>query len=629
MKIQRKTWAVALALVMCSCQKGPGVLVSPDGDLSLTVQAGAEGGADGPLLKVSYKGTEVLPGVRLGLVTDRQNYADSLKLISVSDVKTVKDDYVMLTGKRSHCVNQASEQVYSFANGNGERLDVTLRAYDDGVAVRYTLPQAGQGENIVEERTVYEVPEGAKRWMQEYVLGYEGFYPLSTDGRLEGKPEAHDWGYPGLVELNDSVFMLLTEANIRHGHSGSYLSNTQDGDRYQVKLFDDRLPVTEGWESPWRLMVIGSLADVVESTLVTDVSDPSRIDDTDWIVPGQVSWIYWAYNHGSQDYSLVKDYIDLAAEMGWTYDLIDWEWDQMSNGGDLEDALAYAREKGVKPLLWYNSSTQWLGPTPLYRLNKPEDREKEFEWLNGQGVCGVKIDFFAGDSASTMNYYLDLLEDAAQHKLMVNFHGGAIPRGWQRTYPNFMTAEAVYGAEWYNNNGVLTHAAAAHNATLPFTRNVIGPMDYTPGTFSDSQNPHITTYAHELALPVLFESAWQCMPDRPSVYRTLPDTVRQFLMHLPTAWDDTRLLAGYPAQEVVMARRKGDVWYVAGINGTDKPRRLEFSLEPLALEGGADVLWLKDGADGKSFATESEALTEGGTLAVDCLPRGGFVAVVR
>lgn len=175
-----------------------------------------------------------------------------------------------------------------------------------------------------------------------------------------------------------------------------------------------------------------------------------------------------------------------------------------------------------------------------------------------------------------MDYYIDLLEDAAKYKLMVNFHGATIPRGWQRTYPHLMTMEAVYGAEWYNNKPILTDRAAEHNVTLPFTRNVIGSMDYTPGTFSDSQHPHITTCGHELALSVVFESALQHMPDRPEVYSSLPRKVREFLSGLPTAWDDTKLLCGYPGADIVLARRKGDVWYIGGLNGTNENKTLSF-----------------------------------------------------
>ena len=522
---------IMLAALACPVNAVAESVVSPDGGLSMTMLPLADRGA--PSFTISYNGAVALPVVRVGLVTDRSNYADSMRLKSVSAAKVVTDDYIMHTGKRSHCVNHASEQVFSFENPNGEVLDVAVRVYNDGVAFKYRVVDASRGEGIVEERTTYEMPRGANRWMQEYVLGYEGFYPNSTDGRLSGKPEASDWSYPGLVELKDSVFMLVTEANIRRGHCGSYLCNRENGDKYRVRLFDGRLPVSDGWESPWRVLMIGSLADVVESTLVTDVSDPSKAVDTSWIRPGLVSWIYWAYNHGTRDFRKVREYIDLAADMGWPYNLIDWEWDRVSNGGRLEDAVDYARERGVKTLLWYNSSTANLTPTPLYRLNKPEERDKEFEWLEHLGISGIKVDFFAGDSVSSMNYYIDLLEDAAKHKLLVDFHGAAIPRGWQRTYPNLMSVEAVYGAEWYNNNEVLTNAAAAHNATLPFTRNVIGPMDYTPGTFSNSQHPHTTTYARELALPVLFESSLQCMPDRPEVYAGLPERVKALLWVSP------------------------------------------------------------------------------------------------
>ena len=627
----QQTWAILLALGCWSCGAERNATVSPDGDLAVEVKV-PEGGTYGEVaFSVAYNGECVLPSVGLGLETDQQMYAGNLRLESVSDVKEVTDDYRMLTGKRSHCVNHASERTYTFANEAGNRLDVTLRVYDDGVAFKYGVKSTVPGECIVDEHTAYRIPQGAKRWMQQFAVGYEGFYPLSTDGQGAEGQQAGLWSYPGLVELKDSVFLLMTEANIRRGHSGSLLCNSDSADSYKVRFFDDAFPMEETWESPWRVLMLGRLSDVVESTLVTDVSDPCAVEDTSWIQPGLASWIYWAYNHGSRDAGILKEYVDLAVDMKWPYTLIDAEWDMMHDGDSVESVLAYARQAGVKPLLWYNSSTHWMGPSPLYRLNKPENREKEFAWLNRMGVYGVKIDFFPADSIATMDYYVDLLEDAAKHRLMVNFHGAAIPRGWQRTYPHLMTVEAVYGAEWYNNNGVLTDKAAAHNATLPFTRNVIGPMDYTPGTFSDSQHPHITTHGHELALTVLFESALQHMPDRPSVYVALPDSVRQFLSVLPTAWDDTKLLSGYPGTDVVMARRKGKVWYVAGINGTDEPRTLDVPLEAIWPGEDATVSWFKDGADGRSFVLEEHKLSQpdGAHLKVDCLPRGGFVAVIK
>lgn len=630
MNLLKNAWMILITFIVSSCHTETLDLTSPNGALKLTMEL-AEENAYGEIgFSVDYEGRRILSQSKLGLETDAQKLVGNLKLKSVSTVKHVTDDYRMITGKRSHCVNEASERIYSFENEAGQTLEVTFRVYNDGVALKYGINAITDKEYVTHEYTAYTVPKGTRRWLQEYELGYEKFFPLSTDGKLADRPEVNLWGYPALVEPQDSVFVLITEANIRRGHCGSLLYNGDQRDSYQVQLADKQ-PISDGsWESPWRLLIIGDLSDVVESTLVTDVSDPSKVEDTEWITPGMVSWIYWAYNHGSKDYQRVKEYIDLAVRMKWPYDLIDWEWDEMENGGNLQDAVKYALQQGIKPLLWYNSSTSWLGPGPLYRLNRKEDREKEYKQLSDMGVAGIKVDFFAGDSVATMNYYMDLLEDAVKYKLMLNFHGATIPRGWQRTYPHMMSVEGVYGAEWYNNNAMLTNRAAEHNATLPFTRNVIGPMDYTPGTFSDSQHPHITSHGHELALPVIFESALQHMPDKPSVYDNLPEAVKHLLAELPTTWDDTKLLAGYPGTEVVMARKKGDIWYIAGINGTNEPRTLRVSLEDIPVRGKKMSLF-KDGTDDRNFAIEENIpLPDGQTdLEIGCLPRGGFVVVMQ
>ncbi|MDY5182712.1 MAG: glycoside hydrolase family 97 catalytic domain-containing protein, partial [Prevotella sp.] len=334
---------------------------------------------------------------------------------------------------------------------------------------------------------------------------------------------------------------------------------------------------------------------------------------------------------------IVRKYVDMAVEMRWPYVLIDAEWDEMKNGGNIEDAIRYAHDKGVKPILWYNSSTAWIkawgAPGPHERLNAPENREREFAWLEKMGVAGVKIDFFAGDKQETMEYCIDLLECAARHHLMVNFHGATIPRGWQRTYPNLVSVEAVYGAEWYNNNATLTPKAAAHNATLPFTRNVIGPMDYTPCTFSDSQHKHITTHAHELALPVLFESPLLHWADKPESYLVQPKEVKDFMSALPTIWDETRLLGGYPGEWVVIARRQGNTWYVAGINGKDSSQTLSFDASFLP-KGKYTLFTDKPGYKGELPANNPTpwSIRKGkGRIPekIICQPRGGFVFVCR
>ena len=546
-------------------------------------------------------------------------------------VRKVNDDYQMLEGKRLHCINNANE--YQTAVGKESRI--VMRLYNDGIAFRYEYSNL-KNQKHPDEQTAYIIPEGTKRWMMQWSDGYEGFYPMTTTanvktlggfgGAMEQKTINTHWGYPLLMESADGVFALITEANIERQQSASSLFN--NGEVFSVKQDQNDVLLNGNWHTPWRVAIIGKLADVVESTLVTDVSEPSKLTDANWIKPGVVSWIYWAYNHGSNDYNIIKKYVDMAVMLKLPYVLIDAEWDEMdkvasNEGKTIEDAVAYANSKGIKPIIWYNSSIGWINgaPGPKFRLNKPEDREKEFAWCEKIGVAGVKIDFFSGDNQANMDYCQDLLESAARHQLLVNFHGAPIPRGWQRTYPNLLSTEGVYGAEWYNNVPHFTKKAASHNATLPFARNVIGPMDYTPCAFSDSQHPHITSKAHELALTVLFESGLQHLADRPESFLAQPQEVQTFLGQLPTVWDETRYVSGYPGESAVLARRSGKTWYVAGINGLDEAQTLTTKLNFI---GKGKALLFADDANGQwDISTINKLPKE-----IVCQPRGGFVLVV-
>ena len=589
--------------------------VSPNGLISLTPKGNG--------YVISYQKQPVLEVSALGYEGMKQE-----QLLFTPSGK-INSDYIMLSGKKRHCTNEATE----YRANLDKNITLVVRLYDDGVAFRYEwqgVPPVSQ----TKEMTTYNIPEGTKRWMQQWADSYEGQFPLTTTCKVKALPsysavtkdaEGNNlrWGYPALLEPRDGVFALITEANIERGQSASCLYN--EGEKFRVvpdKTFDE----TKAEHSPWRVVIVGKLADVVESTLVTDVSEPCRLEDISWIQPGVVSWIYWANNHGSNDYNIIKEYVDMAVALHLPYVLIDAEWDTMKDGKTIEDAVAYSLEKGIKPMIWYNSSVGWVdgAPTPKYRLNKAEDREKEFAWCEKIGVAGVKIDFFSGDNQANMDYCLDLLESAAKHHLLVNFHGATIPRGWQRTYPNLLSTEGVYGAEWYNNVSTFTAQAASHNATLPYTRNVVGPMDYTPCAFSNSQYPHITTNAHELALTVLFESGLQHLADRPSSFLAQPEEVKEFLGSLPATWDETRLLGGYPGKSVVIARRSGNTWYVAGINGSDEPITLNLAI-PSELSKATSVTVFADKEDQKWDISTQKKLPQ----TVKLLPRGGVILKLR
>ena len=608
-----------LLLLLCLCMAQSSVAkkaVSPNGLLSL--QPKGEG------YVIAYKGQTVLDIPSVGYEGKNAPSRSALK-----KTRRITTDYHMLTGKRLHCTNKANE--YAVKLGTGVKM--VIRLYNDGVAFRYELSGL-EDEQLPKEATSYLIPEGEKRWIQQWSDAYEGFFPLTTSYKQKAErgfsrpslsPEGYNnhWGYPALIQPAEQVFALITEANMEKLQSASSLFN--DGELYRVCPDNNTLKFNGGWHSPWRVIIVGTLADVVQSTLVTDVSDPSVNNDTQWIQPGCVSWIYWAYNHGSNDYNIICKYVDMAVALRLPYVLIDAEWDEMKDGKTVEDAINYAKSKGIKPMIWYNSSVGWVdgAPGPKYRLNKPEDREKEFAWCERLGVAGVKIDFFSGDTQMNMEYCIDLMECAARHHLLVNFHGATIPRGWQRTYPNLLTTEAVYGAEWYNNVPTFTNKAAAHNATLPFTRNVIGPMDYTPCTFSDSQHPHITSNAHELALTVLYESGLQHLADKPESYLAQPKEVQQFLSSLPNVWDETRFVDGYPGEFAVIARKKGDTWWVAGINGTNEPKSISMNLD--FLRKSHDIQVFEDDVSRPWKIHHTENLP----TSVKLQPRGGFVFVVK
>lgn len=569
-------------LLFASCKSET---VSPNGLIKVR--------EDGSKISILYKSSGEWTGIA-EIMADVESYGKA----SHCNV-----DYEMLTGKKIHCHNSYTQREYILKDGS----IMTFRVWNDGVT------WSGADSCRVNLST------SENDWLQRWRDSYEEFFPKNRE-----EVPGYRIAYPALFEYSDGTFALLSESCMNAGSSGTSMYFTDKSGVFDLRADADG-------HAGWQTLIIGSLADMVESTLVTDNSEPNKLADTSWIEPGVASWIYWAYNHGSNNYDILKMYIDMAVEIKLPYILIDAEWDEMPNlpenkGKTVEDVVKYAVEKGVKPMIWYNSSIGWIdgAPTPKFRLNTPEDREREFAWCESIGIKGVKVDFFNGDGNENFKLMAELLEDAARHHLLVNFHGCTTMRGWQRTYPNLISAEAVYGAEWYNNKPVLTNMAASHNATLPFTRNVIGSMDYTPCAFTDSQHPHITTHAHELALTALFESGIQHLADRPSSFLSQPQAVKDYLAELPTVWEDTRYISGYPGVSAVLARRSGDRWYVAGINGLDEEQDLDISALSALLDIKNTATLFADG-NPWSIDTVTVADLNG---RVHCRARGGFVLIL-
>ena len=615
-------------------------VVSPNNKVSVSLYNVQNTDIGEWFLKVSYtnndKTAEAIPRINLGLSRSDQDFYKDLKFLKAGKPLLLIEKYSALHGKKANCSNSANETIVSFENPGKAKMNLIIRAYNDGAAFSYEFPEKAGSFVVKDELTSYEIPSSAKRWMEKWNTANEGLYNAMTDDNTQ-----QAWSYPALFNLpGDAVWYLVHEANVNGTYCGSKLSNAADKSSYKITFPDPKdgrgqgesqPTITLPWKSPWRIVILGSLSDIVESTLTEDVCPPSVIRNTSWIKPGIASWNYWSSNHGTKDFKIVCDFADLAASMGWPYTLLDWEWDQMANGGNLDDAVKYIHSKGVKPLMWYNSGGKHTGvtSTPRDRMLTHESRVEEFTKLQKLGVAGVKIDFFESEKQDMIKYYLDILDDAAAFEMMVYFHGCLVPRGWSRTYPNLMTLEGVRGAEWYNNGPELTTTAPEHNTILPFTRNVVGPMDYTPVTFTNSQNPHTTSYGHELALSVVFESGIQHLADRPSGYLDLPDEAKTFLKEVPNAWDDTKLVDGYPGRDIIIARQKGDSWYIGGLNAErfEKTKTVTFSFLPNGIK--YKLTLIADGSHDKAFSTQYLAVDNTSTVNVKMLRRGGFAAKLK
>jgi hypothetical protein len=363
--------------------------------------------------------------------------------------------------------------------------------------------------------------------------------------------------------------------------------------------------------------------------MVVKLNPPAAFDDVSWIRPGRASWSWWSTPSSPKNYGVLKDYVDLASEMGWEYSLVDANWDLME-GGTIEQLVKYANTKNIGILMWYNSG----GPhnivteRPRDIMFDPVTRREEFKKLAEMGVRGVKVDFFQSDKQHIIGLYFDILKDAAENHILVNFHGCTLHRGWNRTWPNLISMEAIRGAENYGFDSLYPEKAIWHNTIIPFTRNVVGSMDYTPVTFSDQKFPHQTSNGHELALSIVFESGILHLADRASTYRDLPDAPKTFLKNVPVAWDESILLAGEPGEFAVIARRKNTIWYVGGINGTGKAQTWNLDLSRLGKSTlSADII--NDGTVAEQFKAENRMLQPGEPLKIDVVPNGGFVAVIK
>ena len=575
--------------------------------------------------KIDYNGKEVLKQSRLGLIREDEDFTTDLRIAAVPGREPVKDQYELFTGKRRMNHYRANRLVIHAVNGNGKKMDIIFQVSNDGVAFRYYFPgRSADVKTIKEEVTSFHFDTSERAFLQPMQVaksGWEHSNPAYEEHYRQDIPVTDTssfgvgWVYPALFHNNDT-WILVTESSVDSNYCATRLRSTSPDGEYTVGFPDPRevftgqgyLPVSAlPFYSPWRIVTIGSLKTIVESTLGTDLAEPSIKMNTAFVKPGKSSWSWIMSKDDSIVYSEQVRYIDFASKMKWQYCLVDAAWDQKIGYDKIKELSRYAASQNVGLLLWYNSSGDWntVKYTPKSKLLTHQDRLKEFGRLRDMGIKGVKIDFFGGDGQSMIKYYIDILKDAAQFQLMVNFHGATLPRGWQRTYPNLLTMEAIKGFEYITFSQHDADAEPNHAAMLPFTRNAFDPMDFTPMNLYKIETSRVkrkTTSAFELATSVIFLSGIQHFAESPAGMEHVPAYVQQFLRELPTRWDDVKFIEGYPGKYVVLARKSGNKWYLACINGENSERTINLNLASFNKQKGYVIT---DGQQPLTFTTSS------------------------
>ncbi|WP_290796884.1 glycoside hydrolase family 97 protein [Flavihumibacter sp. UBA7668] len=617
------------------------VVTSPDAHLTAKVKL-----QNGELWYQVFKGNqEVLLPSRLGLRLQYQNFHTELRFVKPGESYPIRDSYTIRTGKKLNHEYHANRRSIWVKNAAGKQMELIVQVSDDGIAIRYHLPDAGnQAEDLIEELTGYHFPESSRSWLQPMSVAKTGWEQSNPSYEEEyaidkpvGLPSKAGWVYPALFRSN-GTWLLISEAAVDSLHCATRLINDSASSNYQTGTPDPReifpggkrySQVKGNWYSPWRIIAIGDLSTITSSTLGTDLAPGSVLNKDSWVKGGQASWSWINSKDDSIVYSEQKNYVDYAARMGWEYCLIDVNWDTKIGYDSITQLATYASGKNVGLILWYNSAGSW-NTTPYHPRDlilSSASRRAEFSRIQKMGIKGVKIDFFGGDGQSMIAYYHAILKDAADFQLLVNFHGATLPRGWQRTYPHLVTTEAVKGFEMVKFGQAFADVQAKHCTVLPFTRNVFDPMDFTPMNLYKipTSVQRKTSSAFELALSVIFWSGIQHYAESPAGMDKTPEYVQDFLRNLPDSWEEMKWIDGYPGEYVVLARKSGKNWYIAGINGTDQTKTITLNLKDLTFQSGQLI---RDGLNGDLFIMESVPIKKQ-ALTITMKAQGGFVLALQ
>ena len=621
-------------------------VTSPDKKLSVTVSI-----TEGKIYyAVAYNNKTMLENSPLGLITNEGDFSAGMKFTSSRD-SGINKTYTQDKIKKSSVQYTANQLTFAVSNAKQQAMRIIFRVSNNDIAFRYELDAMGPRYACVVEKEItgYKFPAvtttflspmmtpmtGFARTAPSYESGYQADAAMSNPNfRTEG------FVFPGLFHVGSDGWVLLSETGVSSLYCGSHLSDySKETGIYSVEYPNPKqnngfgstgAAITLPGITPWRTITVGNtLKPIVETTIPFDVTEPLYEPSRKYKF-GKATWSWIVWQDQSMNYDDQVKYVDLAAALKWEYILIDALWDTNIGKEKMKKLIQYAKSKKVEVMLWYNSNgAENDAPQgPRNKMNTSVERKKEMKWLREAGVVGLKVDFFGGDKQETMRLYEDILSDANDYGLMIDFHGATLPRGWERMYPNFIGSEAVLASEMLIfSQGV--RESEAFNATLhPFIRNSVGSMEFGGVLLNkflvksnEGRNKRLTTDGFQLATAVLFQNPVQMFGLTPNNLTDVPAFVIDFMKKVPTTWDETIYLDGYPGKYVVLARRKENKWYIAGVNAGKEILKLTLSLPMIT---GKNVHCLSDDRD-KNPSVKSVSIPANGNYEIEIQPSGGFV----
>ena len=577
-------------------------ITSPDGKLVVTV-ADMDGR---PSYSVSYDNVLFLKPSPLGMIANIGDFSSGMSLEKNVSTNKIDETYELASIKKSKVRYVANEAVFSFTQQEKTIYDVIFRISNNDVAFKYRMYPQGETLSCVikQEATGFAFPDGTTTFLCPQSKPMRGFARTSpsyeTSYTADDVAGKNGWGegytFPCLFRNGDNGWTLVSETGVNGGYCASRLLGHKEG-VYTIGFPQEGEANGNGTvspgialpgETPWRTITVGkTLAPIVETTVPFDVVKPLYSAKGEYTY-GRGSWSWIIGMDGSTNYKEQLRYIDFSAAMGYQSVLVDALWDKQIGRDKIEELAKYGKDKGVALYLWYNSNGYWndAPQTPRGIMDNAIARRKEMKWMQSIGIRGIKVDFFGGDKQMTMQLYEDILSDANEYGLLVIFHGCTLPRGWERMYPNFASSEAVLASEnLHFSQGSCDNEA--FNATLhPFIRNTVGSMDFGGSALNKYYNAdnaprgsrRVTSDVYALATAVLFQSPVQHFALAPNNLTDSPSWAIDFMKEVPTTWDEVRFIDGYPGKYVILARRHGDKWYIAGVNAQKETLKLKVNL---------------------------------------------------